>query len=268
MSSRRTLVELLASGLTERSLLSAAVPEAVWESALTDHPGLTGRQAARLIAAEGAAVRKGEITEHFVSEGREGVLRSGEIEGEPVDHLLLATYDAQGRLTGLKSFLNRMYAFTLVRDQVRRSLPDLPVEVWNVPELSPDTGEFHAKPSHDYSPSLRFHSPVLRRSVSPEPMSRKLLGHASSVYGDRQWSDLALNRGDQRMALFAGDIKGRPIEIAAVLRFDTDGLADIKACSRPWAASLAVYSRIKARVGDELGPAYFWDEQPDYTSYR
>lgn len=55
--------------------------------------------------------------------------------------------------------------------------------------------------------------------------------------------------------------------IAAVLRLDAGELADIKACARPWSASLAVYSRVKARIGEELGAEYFWRAQPDYESY-
>lgn len=33
------------------------------------------------------------------------------------------------------------------------------------------------------------------------------------------------------------------------------------------AADLAIYSRIKGRLGEELGPEYFWAAQPDYESY-
>lgn len=267
MPSYSSVAKLLDSGATTRSLLSVAAPEAVFRSALTDHPRLSAQQAATLIAAETAAIQKSRVAQHFAGENREGVLISGEFEGEPVDQILLVAYDDHGRLTALTSFLNCMYPFTRIRDMVRQRFPEIPAEVWGVTELEADRGGFHAKPSHDYSPSLRFHSPVLRKSVSPKPISLKLLGHASSVYGDRQWSDLGLNRGDTRMALFAGDIEGLPIEIASVLRFDTEGLADIKACSRPWPASLAVYSRIKARVGDELGAQYFWAEQPDYETY-
>ncbi|MFE4831243.1 hypothetical protein [Streptomyces sp. NPDC056672] len=267
MSSRASLTDLLSSGITAQSLLWAAAPDAVFESALTDWAGLSRPQAAALVVAETAGIENGEITEHFVAEGREGVMISGEIEGEPIDQILLAAFNHHGQLTEIKSFVNCMHPFTMLRDRIRGTMPGLPAEAWRVIKLEPDTGEFLPKPSHSYSPSLTFHSPVLRKSVSPEPVSSRVLGHATSIYGARQWSDIGLNRDTERMAYFTGDIKGQPVTIAAVLRFDAGELAGIKACARPWPASLAVYSRVKARIGEELGAEYFWTAQPDYESY-
>ncbi|GHH66439.1 hypothetical protein FHS35_008833 [Streptomyces umbrinus] len=106
--------------------------------------------------------------------------------------------------------------------------------MWRLPELPPDTREFAPKPS------LIFHSPVLRKSVSPEPLSSRVLGHATSIYGARQRNDLGLNSDNKRTAFFTGDIMGQPVTIASVLRFDAGELAEIKSCARPWSASLAV----------------------------
>ncbi|MEV0074302.1 hypothetical protein [Amycolatopsis sp. NPDC050768] len=122
-----------------------------------------------------------------------------------------------------------------------------------MPWLPPDTGEYSAKPNHQYSPALSFHSPILRKSVSPEPLASRVLGHATSVYGARDWSELSLNRGNHRIGYFTDDIQGKPVSIASVMRFDEHGLADVLACSRPWSSAVAIYSRIKARLGEELG---------------
>ncbi|GAA1218170.1 hypothetical protein GCM10009608_63950 [Pseudonocardia alaniniphila] len=91
------------------------------------------------------------------------------------------------------------------------------------------------------------HDPVL----DPEPV---IMGTASRPRG-------------RRARAAAGDITGQPVSIACVLRFDDGNLADIVACARPWSAALALYSRIKGRLGEELGPEYFWAAQPDYESY-
>jgi hypothetical protein len=266
-SSRSSLTSLLDSGITAQSLLSLAAPGAVFESALTDWPGLSRSQAASLLAAETAGVENGGVREQFVGERREGLMIAGEIEGEPIRQILLATFDEHGRPTRIKSFFNSMLPFTTLRDRAKLAFDDLPAEAWDVPRLPADTGEYSAKPNFAYSPALSFDSPVLRKNVSPEPVSSRVLGHATSIYGAREWNEFSLDRGEKRMGYFDGGIKGRPVSIACVLRFDDGNLADIAACARPWSAALAIYSRIKGRLGEELGPEYFWAAQPDYESY-
>ncbi|MEV4603324.1 hypothetical protein AB0K15_38745 [Amycolatopsis sp. NPDC049253] len=262
-----SLASLVESGLTAAAVLSAAAPGAVFDSAVTDWPGLSGEQAAALLAAETAGVENAEITERFTGERAEGLMRAGAVEGEPIRQILLATTDETGRLTTVKSFFNSTQPFTTLRNRAKAVFDDLPAEAWTVPWLPPDPGEYSAKPNHKYSPALSFHSPILRKSVAPEPLASRVLGHASSVYGARAWSELSLDRGNHRIGYFTGDIQGKPVSIASVMRFDEDGLAEVLACSRPWSSAVAIYSHIKARLGQELGPDYFWAGQPDYDSY-
>ncbi|WP_432846300.1 hypothetical protein ACQPXB_37490 [Amycolatopsis sp. CA-161197] len=262
-----SFTSLVESGLTAADLLAAAAPGAVFDSAVTDWPGLSREQAATLLAAETTGVEHSAITERFTGGRAEGLMLTGEVEGEPIRQILLATTDESGRLTAVKSFLNATQPFTTLRNRAKAAFDDVPPEAWAVPWLPPDTGEYSAKPNHQYSPALSFHSPILRKSVSPEPLASRVLGHATSVYGARDWSELSLDRGDRRIGYFTGDIQGKPVSIASVMRFDDDGLVDVLACSRPWSSAVAIYSRIKARLGEELGPDHFWAAQPDYDSY-
>ncbi|QYN22007.1 hypothetical protein [Amycolatopsis sp. DSM 110486] len=63
-----SLASLVESGLTAAALLSAAAPGAVFDSVVTDWPGLSREQSATLLAAETTGIGNAEITERFIVE--------------------------------------------------------------------------------------------------------------------------------------------------------------------------------------------------------
>jgi len=268
-TARRGLAGLVAEGLNVRALERALAPGAALQSAITAWPGLAPIDAIRLVAAETAAVGSPVICDVFSGKGHQAVVVSGIVNGEPVLQLLLAAYDAQGVIARLTSFFKFMYPFTSVREQVRRELNDLPQAVWSMPAIAPDDGAYHESiRNFDYAPDLVFNSPVLRTGATPESIAYRVLSHASSVYGVRRWSDFALVSGTKQLRFFNVDIKGQPLWLGNVLTFETKAIKEIVSFSRPWASALALYTRVKARIGEELGGAFFWPDLPDYDAYR
>ncbi|MEV6903392.1 hypothetical protein [Amycolatopsis sp. NPDC051372] len=124
-----SLASLVESGLTAAACFPPA-PDAVFDSAVTDWPGLSREQSAARLAAETNGVGNAEITERFTGERAEGLMLAGEIEGEPIRQILLATTDETGRLTTVKSFFNSTQPFTTLRNRAKAAFDDLPPETW------------------------------------------------------------------------------------------------------------------------------------------
>jgi hypothetical protein len=264
-----TLSSLITPELGVGQLRERLASQARVYSAVTGWTGLSREQGLALVCAETTAPEGIVVVEAFRDQRHEGLVVKGRIQGEPTAQVLSATFDEEGRIVELKSYFKYMHPFTLIRENVRRRQPEIPADAWTVQPLPPDTGEFHESPqSFPWSPDLAFHSPVMRAPFTPRPVAAEILGHAHSVYGVREWSDLVLANGNRRMGWFDADIKGLIIEMAVLLTFEGERATEINAFARPWNASLALYSRVIARVGEELAPEYRWgDEQPAYESY-
>ncbi len=263
-----TLRALVSERFTERDLGAILSPQARLLCAVTDWDGLSLEQAASVIVAETLACGQREIAETFTDQSHEAIVISGIIEGEPTRQLLLATYGGDGGVAELRSYFKYMYPFTLIREAVMTACGDLPAQAWAVQALDPDSGETHDSiRNFPYADDLVFYSPVLRKGAAPEPLAYKVLCHASSIYGVRRWSDLALTLGDKRLGFFDADIQGQAMEMANVLTFSAGKMSEIVSFARPWPTSMALYSRIKARLVDQVEPEFFWDEQPDFDSY-
>lgn len=258
---RGWLADAVSSGLTVERVLSMATPNAAFRSALSDSAQLSRERAAQLIAAETAGIDHAKIIESFEEIGRAGLVVAGDIDGEPTLQILRATY-GEGRLTELASFVQGMRPFTLLRGKVKATMHDLPPDTWTVPDLAEDTGETRtADMTFPHDSELSFLSPVLRRAAAPRSEADKVLTLASSIYGIRHWADSGLAQGDKRLAFFQVDVSGRPLTIANLLTFVDDRVVQIRSCSRPWSAALAMYTRLESRYFDELGEEYFWPEQ-------
>jgi hypothetical protein len=265
---RESLKDIIFPTLEPDALASKLLVGARVHSALTDFVGLTLSEAVALVSAETNAADNVKLVDSFEDDAHEAIVLCGDIAGESTYQLLFATYSDDGFITELKSFFKFMYPFTLVRDAVRAAVVETPAEAWAVPRLAPDSGETHDNVgSFPYAPDLEFQSPVLKKGASPEPLASRVLGQASSVYGSRNWSDLTLARDNKRLRFFNVDIAGQPLELANVLTFSGNAMSRIVASARPWVGSLALYSRVKARIGDELGPEYFWPAQQSYDDY-
>lgn len=259
---------LVGPGLDVGRLRGALAPTASVHSALTDWDGLSRDQALALVVAETTAPQDVSVAEFYSDAGHQVVVLTGTIGGHRSRQLLFATLGADGQIAELRSFYKFMLPFSLVREQVRARLTDLPAEVWRVPALRDDDGAFHeTQRTAPYAADLVFNSPVLRQGATPEPLAALVLSHASSVYGIRQWSDFAVVNGDRRVRLFEADMAGQEIEVANVLTFRGEELAEIVAFSRPWVGAIALYTRVQRRIGDVLGPTFFWAEQPDHETY-
>lgn len=263
------LRSLVTPDLSLERLKGRTAPAARVHSASTDWAGLSRDQALALICAETAAPERIEVVESFSDPRHEGLVIRGRIGDEPTAQVLFGTFDEDGQIVELKSYFKYMYPFTLIREKVREGHPDIGADAWAVRPLPADTGEFHESPeSFPYAPDLSFHSPVMRAPFTPKPVASKILGHAHSIYGVRGWSDLKLATGDRRLGFFVATIKGLVIEMAVLITFSGGLATEMDAFARPWNASLALYSRVTARLRGELAAEYYWpDQQLDYESY-
>jgi hypothetical protein len=264
-----TLHSLLTSELTAEALEARTASGARVSSALTDWSGLDIEQRLALVAEETTVPRELEVAEVFGDERHEALVITGRIESEPTAQLLFAAFNEDGEIAELKSYFKYMYPFTLIRERVRERRPEIPADAWAVHPLPADTGEYHESPrTFPYAPDLAFHSPVMRTPFRPAPVAAEILGHAHSVYGVRKWSELALGDAERRLGFFDADIKGLGIEMAVLLTFDQGTAKEMNAFARPWNASLALYSRVTARLRGRFGPEYDWGSaQPEYESY-
>lgn len=264
-----TLSSLITSELSFEQFEGRLASEARAYSAVTDWTGLTREQGVTLVCAETTAPDTIEVVEEFRDDRNEGLVIAGKIDGEPTAQILLATFDEQGQIAELKSYFKYMYPFTLIREKVRDGHPEIPTDAWAVQALPPDTGEFHESPqSFPWAPNLAFHSPVMRAPFTPMPIAAEVLGHAHSVYGVREWSDLRLENASRKLGFFTADIKGLIIDMAVLLSFEGDKATEMNAFARPWNASLALYSRVTARLAGKLDAEHFWgDKQASYESY-
>ena len=265
---RTSLRSLITPALTAQDLAELTSTTAHVHSALTDWPKLGRQEGLALVAAETTAPEDIEVVEDFGDDSHEGLVIHGRIHGEPTAQILFATFDEHGRIAELKSYFKYMYPFTLIREQVRAGLPDIPADAWTVHTLAADTGDFHESPkSVPYAADLEFHSPVMRKSFT-QPLLSQVLSHASSIYGVRKWSDLRLGTAERHLAWFDADISGQTIEMASLMTMEGRLAKEMNAFCRPWTAALALYSRMTDRLPGQL-TGYRWDdEQPGYDSYR
>jgi SnoaL-like domain len=190
----------------------------------------------------------------------------GQVRGRPIEGATVTPTDA-GQVHELTVLLRSWSTVQLFRDEMLIALANVaPLDAWELgnehaatPDPNADVGP---SPQKKFAPDVRFHSPMLTKTVAGEESIHKIHQLIGGIQGPRTYH--ARFEGDQRLIEYwTCVIEGNRQQGIDIFDFDSEGrVTDQRVWLRPWPVTTVLRDRAMAGQVDIL-PADVWLLPPD-----
>lgn len=201
-------------------------------------------------------------TQEFNGEDGAGLVWSSRFANQPIQGVTISALRDQ-QIVELRvlvrplPFVQRLRDTMREHDPQRTALWELPANaVSTAPPFDP-TRPVDAQLPFQVAPNVVFHSPVLRRPVVGEDLVKRIIGHASSIYGGRTYGSRMI-LGSQALTQWAGTVGGLPIHAVNHSTRDEQGrVTAITMFMGPVPTLELFFRQLRPRVESFLGGEYF-----------
>jgi hypothetical protein len=172
---------------------------------------------------------------------------------------------ANDRVVELRTLFRPLPFVGALRDAMRSRLEEsLPAALWELPAgIDKTPPPFDPRDAVDAklpiptTDDIVFHSPVLHESVSGEDLVKRVIGHASAIYGGRAYGPRLL-AGRRAFTQWAGAVAGLPIQAANLSTIDERGrMKDLALFMGPMPTLELFFEQVRPRLETFLGGKYF-----------
>jgi hypothetical protein len=187
------------------------------------------------------------------------MLWRAQVSGRPIEGATLITANESGLVSELTLLMRSWTAVGLFRDAMLRALADVfPLPLWDLrgehaAVLDPDGGAGRP-PGRELAPAVRFHSPMLTRTVSGAEEVHAVHKMIAGIQGPRSYH-WRIDSGFRIVEFWSCAIEGHWQHGIDLLELDDDGrVEDQKVWLAPWPVTTLLRDRAIAAQLPVLGP--------------
>jgi hypothetical protein len=203
------------------------------------------------------------FTDEFQGEDGSGLIWSAAFADQPVQGVSIAAFKEQ-RVVELRVIVRPLPSVQKLRDTMRERDRHLAGALWELPagtNVTPPpfdpSAPVDAHLPFQVTPEVAFHTPVLQRPVVGEDLVKRIVGHATIIYGGRTYGSRML-AGPQSLTQWVGAVGGQPIHAANHSRRDEQGrVKAITMFMGPLPTLELFFRQLRPRVETFLDAEYF-----------
>jgi hypothetical protein len=183
----------------------------------------------------------------------------GRVAERDIEGITVIVTDDAELVTDVTVLLRSWTIVALFRDSMLIALADaVPASAWGLQDdkaPTPDTGAgCGPAPTHELAPDVRFHSPMLTRTVSGEENVHAIHRLIGGIQGPREYH-ARIEQDDRVVEYWTCVIDGHPQQGVDVLDLDDRGrVTDQHVWLRPWPVTTILRDRAMAGQLPFLGP--------------
>ncbi len=203
------------------------------------------------------------FTHEFQGDDDAGLVWSAAFADQPFEGVSIATIKEQ-QIVELRVLVRPMPVVQKLRNVMKARDGHLAGALWELPPGTDVTAPpfdsdapVDAHLPFQVTPDVAFHTPVLRRPVAGEDLVKRIIGHATIVYGGRTYGSRMLS-GSQALTQWVGTVGGLPIHATNFSTRDDHGRVNaITMFMGPLPTLELFFRQLRPRVEPFLGAEYF-----------